>query len=101
MEETVSLKTLTADDFSRHVNTLFTFNDGGREWRLTLTSVSTLPSQHPGMRKPFSLIFTGPPDIILPQHIYHLDHPSMGRLDIFIVPIGRDAEGTQYEAVFS
>jgi hypothetical protein len=41
------------------------------------------------------------PGVVLPQQIYSLDHASMGRLSIFLVPIGADAGGTQYEAIFS
>jgi len=100
LEETVSLSTLTADDFSKHLNTVFTFHDSKREWQLTLTSVSTLPGRA-GKRQPFSLVFIGIPGAVLPQRVYPLDHASMGRLPLFIVPIGADAGGTQYEAIFS
>jgi hypothetical protein len=100
LEETASLSTLTADDFSKHLNTLFTFHDGNREWQLTLMSVSTLPGRS-GKRQPFSLVFTGPPGVVFRQSMYPFEHASMGRLPIFIVPIGADAEGTQYEAIFS
>lgn len=100
MEESPSLSTLTADDFSKHVNTVFTFHDGNREWPFTLISVSTLPGR-PRKRQPFSLMFTGVPGVVFPQRIYSLNHASMGRMEIFIVPIGADAEGTQYEVIFS
>jgi hypothetical protein len=100
LEETVSLSTLTADDFSKHVNTVFTFHEGNRDWQLTLTTVSALPGR-PGKREPFSLVFMGVPNVVFPQRIYSLDHASMGQLAIFLVPIGADATGTQYEAIFS
>ena len=100
LEETVSLSTLTADDFSKQVNTVFTFHDGNREGQLTLMSVSTVPGRS-GKRQPFSLVFRGMPGVIFPQRMYSLDHASMGRLPIFIVPIGADAGSTQYEAIFS
>jgi hypothetical protein len=100
LEETVSLSTLTADDFSKHLNTVFTFHDGDREWPLTLLSVSTLPGRA-GKRQPFSLVFIGVPGVVFSQRIYTLDHASLGRLPIFLVPIGADTGGTRYEAVFS
>jgi Domain of unknown function (DUF6916) len=100
LEETVSLSSLTADDFAKHVNTAFTLHDGNREWPLTLTSITTMPGRS-GKRQPFSLVFVGMPGVVLPQQIYSLDHALMGRLSIFLVPIGADAGGTQYEAIFS
>jgi hypothetical protein len=53
-----------------------------------------------GERVPFSLVFRGPLDPILPQRIYRFEHDSLGAFDVFIVPIGRDESGMHYEAVF-
>jgi hypothetical protein len=55
----------------------------------------------PGGRQPFSLTFRGPPDPVLQQGIYQLEHAELGALEIFIVPIGKDADGTSYEAIFT
>lgn len=52
-------------------------------------------------RSPFSLIFRGPLAPVMPQRTYGLEHASLGRLEIFIVPIGPDASGMRYEAVFN
>jgi hypothetical protein len=35
------------------------------------------------------------------QQIVPLEHDTMGRLDIFLVSIGPDEQGMQYEAIFS
>jgi hypothetical protein len=37
----------------------------------------------------------------LPQRIYRLEHAALDPLEIFIVPIGPDAEGMRYQAVFT
>ena len=52
-------------------------------------------------REPFSMYFIGPPQPILPQAMYTLrgEAETFGRL--FIVPIGQDGDGTDYEAVFN
>ena len=51
-------------------------------------------------RTPFSLFFLAP--VLLPQQIHRLTHEGFaGPLDIFLVPIGRDASGFTYEAVFT
>jgi hypothetical protein len=52
-------------------------------------------------RAPFSIVFLGPRDPVLPQRIYRLEHDELGTLDLFLVPIGRDDAGVRYEAVFT
>ena len=54
-----------------------------------------------GTRAPFTLVFRGPAEPILPQRTYPLEHESVGAIEIFIVPIGHDQAGTTYEAVFA
>ena len=52
-------------------------------------------------REQFALHFRGPAAPALAQRIYRLEHPQLGVLEIFLVPIGRDAAGMTYEAVFT
>jgi hypothetical protein len=52
-------------------------------------------------RAPFSIVFLGPREPVLPQRIYRLEHEALGTLDLFLVPIGRDDAGVRYEAVFT
>jgi hypothetical protein len=49
----------------------------------------------------FSLIFTGPASPLLPQGMYRFEQERLGRFDLFIVPLGRDDNTAQYEAVFN
>lgn len=50
---------------------------------------------------PFTLVFVGPPPAI-EQRIYTLSHAELGEVDIFLVPIGLDSDGSvRYEAVFN
>ena len=49
----------------------------------------------------FSLFFRGPLDQFLSQRSYQVEHEKLGRFDLFLVPIGKDAEGFHYEAVFN
>ena len=51
--------------------------------------------------QPFTLLFRGPPQFVLPQRIYRFEHDTLGELNVFIVPVGRTAAGVNYEAVFS
>ncbi|MDQ1357504.1 MAG: hypothetical protein QOG44_1877 [Acidimicrobiaceae bacterium] len=95
------LSALTADDFERCKGETFAVPDGDSEpTDLMLTVVSRL-GQHRGHRDPFSLLFVGSPTPFLPQGLYHLDHPVMGELELFLVPIGADRDGVTYEAVFA
>lgn len=54
-----------------------------------------------GERKAFSLLFEGPPDVVLDQSIYWLRHPALGLLGIFLVPVSGDAKRREYQAVFN
>ena len=55
----------------------------------------------PTGRLPFSLEFLAPASDVLPQAIYRVDHAELGALDLFLVPVARDADGVRYEAVFT
>jgi len=72
---------------------------------LELVEVEPLPL-HAGMghqpaRTPFSLVFRGDKGAALPQRIYGIEHEALGRVEIFLVPIGPDPQGQRYEAVFN
>jgi hypothetical protein len=96
------LQNLAYDVFAKLVNQKFSLiHDSGR-LDVELIECKTLNAQvRDGHREPFSLIFRGPAQPLLPQRIYSFDFGELGRSDIFIVPIGRDAIGMRYEAVFN
>ncbi len=103
------LNQLTVSDFIGHVNVNFrTHLDSGEVLDLELIEARTIgESRRPessGIRtQAFSLIFRGPSDRLLPQRIYPLEHPTLGRLEIFLVPLGPegDPQGLHYQAVFN
>lgn len=49
----------------------------------------------------FSIVFKGSLDTYLEQRIYDLEHGELGKISIFLVPIGRGKDGFLYEAVFT
>ncbi len=49
----------------------------------------------------FSLFLRGPATPSLGQGVYALTHPRHGELELFLTPIGRDADGLRYEIVFN
>jgi hypothetical protein len=99
------LDALTHESFRPHVGTDFAARLGpDATLRVTLIEVEAtgpVPAGGAARRRPFSLIFRGPRAPVLPQRIYRLEHAAMGPLEIFIVPIGPDAEGMRYQAVFT
>jgi hypothetical protein len=66
-----------------------------------LLTPDTTSQEQAQRRLPFSLLFRGPRGIVLPQRIYTLSHTTLGTFGLFLVPIGPDAEGMRYEAIFT
>jgi hypothetical protein len=93
-----------ADNFSRHLNTKFSFHvDSAEPVELELVDVVVRPSgptEQAGMER-FSTFFRGPSDAFLSQQTYDVSHPEMGEILIFLTAIGQDEKGFQYEAVFN
>ena len=52
-------------------------------------------------RPSFSLFFRGPKEFQLPQSIYRLEHQALGSFELFVVPVGIDQHGMQFEAVIN
>lgn len=73
---------------------------GGAPIELAVESVDALPS-HRMRAEPFSLVLRGPPAPLLAQATYRVQHPRHGVLELFLVPIARDAGGTRYEVTFN
>lgn len=67
---------------------------------LHVDSVNALPP-HRLRAAPFSLILRGPAAPLLPQGTYALRHPRLGPIELFLVPIARDAQGVRYEVTFN
>ena len=85
-------------DFSGRVGHGFTVPVGGHRLLLRLEAAEEL---HGSVREAggFRLEFLGPADPMLDQGIFPFETEA-GSYELFIVPIGRSAEGTRYEAVF-
>ena len=99
---------LDHNTYSKHVDEVFRLElDKDNALDLTLievTAAGPATTQHAkdaGRPTPFSLLFRGPPEPVLPQAIYPLTHPELGLLEIFLVPIGPTGDGMGYDAVFS
>jgi len=88
------------DLLTSHLGTTFeVVNDPANVFNLTLTNV--VEHQKTERNHAFSLFFHGPQTPFLQQAIYKLQHAELGALEIFLVPIARDKDGFEYEAVFN
>ena len=93
---------LSRSDFAAHLNERFRVCIAGATHELLLVEASALAAEagSPALRVPFSLVFRGPHSVALAQQIHRLEHPALGVLELFLVPIGPDAVGPRYEAIF-
>lgn len=94
---------LVYEDFADKIGEPFALREAGvPDMSLRLTEAAPLKSPSlPGVRPPFTLVFVAEDARVLPQKIYRLEHVALGALDVFLVPIGKDATGVSYEAVFN
>jgi hypothetical protein len=95
------LERLTAADFAPHLGDRFRMHaDDATVLDAELIDVEEAEATDGG-RTPFSLVFRGPLEPLLPQQIYRFEHDALGPFEVFIVPIGADDDGVRYEVVFT
>lgn len=100
MTEPVDLTTLSAETFEQRLNETFTLHVQDGTLDLTLKTVRRL-GHAARAAGAFSLMFVAPRGPFLPQMIYRLSNPTLGTLELFLVPIGPEQGGNGYEAVFA
>jgi hypothetical protein len=102
------LETFSVATFSPHVGDKFqVFYNPSSALELTLASAEELGNESAkewrkaSGRAPFTLTFEGPPQALLPQGMYRVEHDGLGPFEIFIVPLGPGEGGLLYEAIFT
>lgn len=68
---------------------------------ITPPCVASTGGAHGPRYENFALMFRGPANRLLAQRIYLFESARIGRFELFIVPVGRDQNGTQYQATFN
>ncbi len=102
------LDTFTITTFTGQEGTTFRLTlPSGTAIEATLLQVSSLTAKGPSgeelprKRVPFSLQFRVPTPDRFEQKTYTLEHAVIGKFEIFLVPIGREADGYRCEAIFT
>lgn len=97
------LDQLSHASFAPHVDETFELQAGEMTLELTLAETSVLGGdRQEGQREQFSLLFRGRKEgPLLQQGTFQLRHQKLGELALFLVPLGPDADGMRYEAVFT
>lgn len=104
MLETSELALLTVSDFVPVVGKPFclaTDESSPAITELLLREAIALPRHAAGHRDPFCLIFEGSNQQPVGQGVYFLENSEVGKLPIFIVPVGATADTLSYEAIFN
>lgn len=94
------LDRLTKKDFEHLAPGSLSVLHGEEVMAMTVVDTRDLPSPSP-REAPFAIELEGPASPLLPQAIYPMVHPLHGRLELFIVPIARDAAHVRYEVIFN
>jgi hypothetical protein len=99
----VDIADVTVETFEGREGQQFSIQFADAALQLTLAEVSPAPA-HLGQgetRAPFSILLHGPLEHVLPQRVWPLDHDELGRLEMFLVPLGPEGEAMRYQAVFN
>jgi hypothetical protein len=99
------LDKFTVEQFQPLVGTSFfaAFPNGAKVELRLVSALKVMESEAARLaRHPFSLYFAGPLSFMLKQGTYTIEHETFdGPVEIFLVPLGRDAQVYNYEAVFA
>ena len=93
------LAALKLDDFAAHLDADFEMQTSGGVLPLKLVeAVAGGQSKREGGA--FSLLFVAAPGPWMPQTTYPIKHPTLGMIELFLVPIGPVPGGNGYQAIF-
>ena len=100
MSATPDLGTLRIDDFTPYRDAVFDMQvpDGVVPLKLVKVDPAGASGRAGGA---FALTFVAPQGPWLPQGTYPVNHPSLGTMEIFLVPTGPLQGGNGYHATFT
>lgn len=94
------MKHLSREDFNKHVGSEFQVSlNPDTRFSAKLDKVTDLRTGPQTENYAISLLAQS--DAPLEQMIYTVEHPEMGKLELFLVPVSKDEKGVRYESVFN
>lgn len=91
---------LSAEHFRPYIDKVFRVQGGGHAF--TLAEVTTAANVEGISRQPFSLVFRGPPNNVLPEGFYTLEVDDGPSFELYVMPIHTPAQDRQdYQAAFN
>jgi hypothetical protein len=91
---------LGRDDFEAHLNSIFRVQVAPGEMQ-AIELIDLRDGKTSARQEQFALTFRGPRDRFLGQGTFPVTHPVLGTFDLFLAPVGQEADGFLYEAVFN
>lgn len=98
---------VTVETFAGREGQRFWIAFSDAELDLTLASVTRAPEHfsRTDKREPFSVIFHGTLEHVIPAQMWPVQHEELGTLEMFLGPVGpateEGVEAMRYEAVFN
>lgn len=93
------LESKSYEEFAAQTNSVFQLSEFSPALKIVLIEVSERKTS--ARQELFSLFFLGASETPLAQRTYEMKHERLGEGFLFLVPVGRDDEGTRYEAAFN
>lgn len=97
----MTLDRIPADDFEALLGQSLQVRADAQALEMTVDGVERSPFPTARPIPGFSVVLRSARQPPLGQGIVVLTHPRHGELELFMTPIGRDAQGIRYEIVFN
>jgi hypothetical protein len=91
---------LSRDSLAANVDSIFRVQLAQGETR-EIRLIELCDGRSTPRQEQFALTFRGPLHGFLGQGTFPVEHPVLGRFDLFLAPIGQKPDGFLYEAVFN
>ena len=95
------LERLRKEDFVPLIGQKLKVAVGSASAELEVAEASELKSPSPRETPPFRLILRSREGWRAPQGMFRVEHPTLGDLEMFAVPVGPDVHGLCYEILFN
>lgn len=94
---------ITHEIFTPHLNGKFRIHREGDPLEVELVEVELCDERFrvEGLRWPFTLIFRGPRDQLIPEGSYRVENDAAGSFDLYLIPIVTVGDRQEYQVVFN